>query len=46
MEYNDTDGKKLKIKDRKIALYSIKDIYSNEELLSGYGDAYWTTRFD
>ncbi len=41
--YNEKN-KPLKIKDRKIALYSITDINKNDELLASYGEDYWKTR--
>lgn len=44
MIYYDHNKKLLPPKKRKIALYSIKTIYKNEELMANYGDEYWTTR--
>ena len=37
MELHDKNNKKLKIKDRKISLWSIRDIKCGEELLIDYG---------
>jgi len=41
MEIYDECGKKLKVKDRKISLWSIKDIKCGEELYADYGEDYW-----
>jgi hypothetical protein len=38
------NGKKLKPKQRKISLWSIKDISKYSELYASYGDEYWNDR--
>ena len=35
---------KKKVFDRKICLYTIKDIKKGEELFASYGEDYWLTR--
>jgi len=41
MELYDKNNKKLKIKDRKISLWSIRNIKCGEELYADYGEDYW-----
>lgn len=41
MENEDENGKKRKPQDRKITLWSIKNIKAGEELYADYGKDYW-----
>lgn len=40
----DDNGKKLKPSERKISLWSTKNISKKSELLASYGDDYWESR--
>lgn len=44
MIYYDHNKKKLPVKDRKIALYSICEIDQHDELFANYGSEYWISR--
>lgn len=41
MQLTDDNGKKLKAKERKITLWSIRKINIGEELYADYGEDYW-----